>query len=351
MRRLTGDWVFSHIHLLFSFAIALLVVAGSGISVTKADTLRVYVPSDPASMDPAYFGGATVDSILMDNIMPRLAAPAVGDEWLLELDIAESVDHSEPTAIRFTLKEGLQWANGYGEITAEDVKYSFERHLSENVGSYIASEFDALDHVEVTGKYSGIIRLAYPAVPMWQSTIGWYGGTIISKKEAEENGGSIPIQAKATYGAYTFAEFSPGERMVLKAYPGWHGPKPRFDEIVLIPITDANAAEVAFAAGELDFLTSTASGPEHLLAQHGDDAVVEVRSSVDFTWLGINAQHPALKDKRVRKAIQMAVDIDTVSPYPSMAWGLNGRQVLQLLAWSVIGPHQKFRGTSKPRAR
>ena len=293
-------------------AVAAVFIAMTAFTVpANAETLRVYVPSDPASIDPAYWG-TTVDGFLMFNVLPRLATPAPGDEWKLDLDVAESVDLTDPTKIKFTLKKGLQWANGYGELTAEDVKFSFERHLDEAVGSYVAGEFDALDHVEVTGPHSGIIHLKYAAVPMWQSTLGWYGGTIISKKEAMENGGTIPIQAKATMGAYTFDEFLPGEKMVLKADPNWHGPKPEFDEIVLIPIADANAAEVAFAAGELDFLTSTATGPTQLRAQHGDNATVDVLTSVDFTFLGLNAQHPNLADKRVRKAIQMAVDVDTI---------------------------------------
>jgi peptide/nickel transport system substrate-binding protein len=292
-----------------------LVAAFCAITVlsapASAETLRVYVPSDPASIDPAYWG-TSVDGYLMFNILPRLASPVPGDEWRLELDVAESVDLSDPTKIRFTLKKGLQWANGYGELSAEDVKYSYERHLDEAVGSYIAGEFDALDHVEITGTHSGIIHLKYAAVPMWQSTLGWYGGTIISKKEAMENDGTIPIQAKATMGAYTFDEFLPGERMVLKADPNWYGPKPYYDEVVLIPIADTNAAEVAFAAGELDFLTTTATSPEQLRMQHGDKAKVDVLSTVDPTWIGINAQNPNLADIRVRKAIQMAIDVDTI---------------------------------------
>ena len=296
-------------------AIVLATIAGTA----NAESLRVYVPSDPASLDPAFWG-ASVDGYLMLNLLPRLATPAPGNEWKLELDAAESVDRSDPLQIRFSLKQGIQWANGYGELTAEDVKFSFERHLDESLGSYVASEFDAIDHVEVTGSHSGIIHLKYAAAPMWQATLGWFSGTIISKQEAMENDGRLPVQVKATAGAYTFAEFSPGERMVLKADPNWRGPKPYFDEIILIPIADANAAEIAFAAGELDFLTSTATSPDQLRAQHGDKARVGVLNSVDFTWLGMNAQHPRLADIKVRKAIQMAVDIDTLiaSSYEGM---------------------------------
>lgn len=300
-------------------------------ATAQAESLRVYVPSDPASIDPAYWG-TSVDGYLMFNVMPRLASPVPGDEWVLENDIAESIDFSDPTKIKFKLKEGLQWSNGYGEITAEDVKYSYERHLDEEVGSYIASEFDALDHVEVIDKYNGIIHLKYAAVPMWGATLAWYGGTIISKKEAEENGGTIPLQAKANYGPYTFAEFAPGEKMVLKAYDGWHGPKPYFDEIVMIPIGDANAAEVAFAAGEIDFMTSTATVPDQLRQQFGDEAKIEVLPSVDYSWLGINMKHPNLQDERVRRAIQMAIDVDTV-----LAASYEGMEVSQATGFAAPG--------------
>lgn len=281
------------------------------ISAVGADTLRVYTPSDPASLDPAFYG-TTTDVYLMNNTMPRLQTMAVSDEWELVNDVAESIDMSDPANIKFKLKEGLQWANGYGELTAEDVKYSFERHKDPDVGSYIAGEFDALVEVEVTGKYSGIIRLEYPSVPMWQLTIAWTGGVIVSKKEAMENGGKLPLPPKATLNAYTFAEFSPGERMVLKADPNWRGDAPDFDEIILIPVADTNAAEIAFAAGELDFLPLVNSSPEQLVAQYGDDAVVEVRPTIDFTWLGINAQHPALEDPKLRRAIQKAIDLEAL---------------------------------------
>ena len=157
------------------------IAAFSSVSPTLADTLRMYAPSDPASFDPAFFG-TTTDVYLMNNTMPRLQTMALGDEWSLVNDVAESVDLSDPQNIIFKLKEGLQWANGYGELTAEDVKYSFERHKDPELGSYIAGEFDSLIEVELTDKYSGVIRLSEPNVSMWQLTIAWTGGVIVSKK-------------------------------------------------------------------------------------------------------------------------------------------------------------------------
>ncbi len=296
----------------FATTLALVLVAAlTQIGTAGADTLRVYTPSDPASLDPAFYG-TTTDVYLMNNTMPRLQTMAVGSDWELVNDVAESIDMSDPANIVFKLKEGLQWANGYGELTAEDVKFSFERHKDPEVESYIAGEFDALVEVEVTGKYSGVIRLEYPSVPMWQLTIAWTGGVIVSQKEVMENGGKLPLPPKATLNAYTFAEFLPGERMVLKADPNWRGGTPDFDEIIMIPVADTNAAEIAFAAGELDFLPLVNSTPEQLRERYGDEAVVEVRPTIDFTWLGINAQHPALQDPKLRRAIQHAIDLEAL---------------------------------------
>ncbi|MGB5837535.1 MAG: ABC transporter substrate-binding protein, partial [Albidovulum sp.] len=126
----------------------------AGISGAAADTLRIAVPSDPGYLDPAYWG-STVDQFLIDNLYPRLAKYVPGDEWKVELDAASSVDLSDPQNIKFELKPGIMWTGGYGELTAEDVEYSFERHLDADLESGVAAEFELLQDVEVTGTYTG----------------------------------------------------------------------------------------------------------------------------------------------------------------------------------------------------
>ena len=93
------------------------------VSAVNAETLRIAVPSDPGYLDPAYWG-STVDQFLIDNLYPRLAKYVAGDEWVVELDAASSVDLSDPQHIVFELNPGIMWTGGYGELTAEDVEYS-----------------------------------------------------------------------------------------------------------------------------------------------------------------------------------------------------------------------------------
>ena len=48
-------------------------------------------------------------------------------------DYVEKITQDDPLNISFTLKPGFMWSDGAGEVTAEDVKYSYERMLKSDV--------------------------------------------------------------------------------------------------------------------------------------------------------------------------------------------------------------------------
>ena len=59
---------------------------------------------------------------------------------------------------------------GYGEMTAEDVKFSYERFITpaaDGSKPAYADDWGALDKVEVTGKYTGRILFKNPAPAIW----------------------------------------------------------------------------------------------------------------------------------------------------------------------------------------
>ena len=276
-----------------------------------AETLRIAIPSDPAYVDPAYFG-STSEFYLIDNLYPRLAKYVPGDTWKWELDAATSVDLTDPQNIKFELIPGLIWSGGFGELTAEDVKYSYERHLNPDLGSGIISEFKLLDSVEVTGKYTGIIHLKAPSTSFWTATMIFTTGAIISKAAAEAAGGYFEATPTATIGPYKMKSFEPGMKIVLDRDPVWIGTPGTFDEIELIPIADDNAATIAFEAGELDFTTLNALDYDLLAANPPKGGVVSLAQSVDPFWLGITETAAPLQDIRVRQAIQLAVDVPAI---------------------------------------
>lgn len=307
-----------------------------------AETLRIAIPSDPAYVDPAYFG-STSEFYLIDNLYPRLAKYVPGDTWTWELDAAKSVDLIDPQNIKFELKPGLIWSGGFGELTAEDVKYSYERHLNPDLGSGIVSEFKLLDSVEVTGKYTGIIHLKAPSTAFWTATMVFTTGAIISKAAAEAAGGYFEATPVATIGPYKMKSFEPGMKMVLDRDPDWTGTPGAFDEIELIQIADDKAATIAFAAGELDYTTLNALDYDLLAANPPKGGVVDLVQSVDPFWLGITETAAPLQDIRVRQAIQLAVDVPAI-----LAAKSNGRAVQ---ATGIAAPGTLGARTTPPLAR
>ena len=95
----------------------------------------------------------------------------------------------------------------FGEVTAEDVKFSFERAAGkqklypdakeEDVPSF-ATDWAALDQIRVTGKYSGEIVLTEPYVPISTITLSYASsGFVVSKKAVEQKGrafGTSPLE-------------------------------------------------------------------------------------------------------------------------------------------------------------
>ena len=83
--------------------------------------------------------------------------------WELQNVLAEEIKTSDDgLRIEFKLKEGVQFQKGYGELTAEDVKFSHERFLDPAWTPH-KGDWEALDKVEVTGKYTGVIVLKRPS--------------------------------------------------------------------------------------------------------------------------------------------------------------------------------------------
>ena len=197
-------------------------------------------------------------------------------------------------------------------MTAEDVKFSFERVIDPDLGAWSASDWSALDHVEVTGDLEGVIFLKEYFAPLWWSTLPWHTAAIVCKLAVEDAGGSFTTDPPATSGRYMLKDWQPNQRIVLGRNPDYYGPPAGFDEIHLLPIDDENAAELAFVAGEIDFTRIPASSLPRLREDPPEGGVLVIKPTLDYTWLGMNVDNPMLQDIRIRRAIQKAVDVDQI---------------------------------------
>lgn len=284
---------------------------GSRAMAAGDGTLRVRSYGDLQSIDPAYSKGV-IDEEIHAGIYNKLIQYKPGREWDWQMDAAAMIEQGDETHIKFALRDDIGFTNGFGAMTAEDVKYSFERVVAEETESPNKPDMGPLSHVEVTGEREGTIVLKEPFAPLWSIALPYITGNIVSKKAWEAAGGKATTDPLAESGPYLRDSWSPKEKTVLKRNPDWKGEAPAWDTIEILPIDDENTAEIAFEAGELDFTRVSLGSVERYRAGVPNGGTLLEYPSLYYAWLGMNLDHPKLQNKKLRQAIQHAIDVPSV---------------------------------------
>jgi len=289
---------------------SLLILSGFAALAAGDDVLRIRSRKgqDIQTMDPAFHLGDEEYNINL-AIFSRLMKYKPGSQDL-KLDAAKSLDVSEDgKAVTFELKQGIHFHEGYGELTAEDVKFSYERIIDPEVDSPYKSEWETLDHVEVTGTYSGKLVFSEPLASLFTTSIPYTAGAIISKKAYEDLGDQFATHPIGS-GPYHWKEWQPNQKIVLEKFDEYYGEMPEFKTVEIFTIENDKSAEMAFDRGELDDTSISLSSVDRY--QKDEDAVVHKLTNLRYHWVGFNVTKPPFDDVRVRKAIRYAISTDEI---------------------------------------
>ena len=111
-------------------------------------------------------------------------------------------------------------------------------------------------------------------------------------------------------GPYKFVEWVPGERLVVEAVDRhWTG-GPWVERIVWRTITDPVARVTALRTGDADLIANVP--PAQVSAISGGGMQVVRTAGLGIMLLILNASKGPLADKRVRQAINLAIDKDKI---------------------------------------
>lgn len=274
----------------------------------EAKVLKVRIPRDINNMDPANVTGAvedTIDRTVMEGLFRYDA------NGKLATQLAETYKISDDgLTVDFTLKKGVKWQGGYGELTMDDVKYSYERFLVTDPKPAYADDFANLKEVTVVDPYTGKLVFKKPQATLWTSVLPMTSGLIVSKKYYTEAGEDKVKNSIIGTGPYAFDSWTPKQSVVLKRNPDYYGTQPYYDEIDLIPVDDDKAAEVSLQAGELDISTISLASEDKFKADA--NFTVDVAPSTNYKWIGMNVENAKLKDINVRQAIRYGIDVPSI---------------------------------------
>ncbi|WP_175614609.1 ABC transporter substrate-binding protein [Piscibacillus halophilus] len=223
-------------------------------------------------------------------------------------DLAEEWDQPDDSTYVFTLREGVQFHNG-NEVTAEDVKYSFERILDEETASHIASYFSNVESIEVVGDYEVQFNLSNPDAT-FLSNLTNASAAIVDQEVVEENG-DLQQVAVGT-GPFKFEEWVADNRVnLVKNEDYFIEGQPKLDEVIYYTMKEESARLSAIRTGEVDLTTLTAQSAD--LISNEEEIDVKDYQSLEYSYVGFNVNSEPLEDPKVRQALSLATDRQAIT--------------------------------------
>src|SRR5712671_2601726 len=275
-------------------ALAVLGLASSASRVALAAapqgqlTWGVHVSLAPTWFDPAETPGIITPFMVLYALHDAMVKPMPGQPMAASL--AESWSASEDALIyEFVLREGLKFHNGE-PVTAEDVKFSFERYrgTSHDLMKARVAAVEAVDARHVRFKPKEYVE-----------------------KVGEDGFKKAPIGA----GPYKFVSFDPGIELTLEAFDGYWRKPPGVKRLVFRCIPDEATRLAALKRGEVDIVYSIRGElAEELRATPG----LSLKPSViqGTFWVAFPDQwdeKSPWRDERVRRAASLAIDRDGIN--------------------------------------
>jgi len=140
------------------------------------------------------------------------------------------------------------------------------------------------------------------------------GSQILPARLTTDDGVKELARRPVGTGAYKFVEWVKDERLVMEAHRdwwGWQGKPPAFNRIVWKPIPDDFPRLVALEKGEVDIITNVPPDRSQAIAEGKNTRLLSAPSTRIVTF-AMNSTQPPLSDKRVRQALQYAIDVNAI---------------------------------------
>jgi peptide/nickel transport system substrate-binding protein len=288
----------------------------NGTVAAKEKTLRMRVAYNVQNFDPGMYTLHETSVILRaiyDNLLDYKPGdwPNLTDQLATRHDISKS-----GLEYTFYLRKGVKWQKGFGEVTAEDVRFSIERVMDPANKAPMRSVWTSvIDRIETPDMYTVKFYLKHPDPAFMAKLAPWRPGPIVSKKAVEKFGKNYGQTPETTVGsgAFELAEYIPKQKVVLKRFKGYHGTPPKLDRIEIFVMADEGTAVLSLQKGELDMCYLRA--PDNIPTVRNDSSLNLYKgpSATTKGFIAFNLESTVLKDVRVRRAMVHALDRDLIT--------------------------------------
>ena len=283
-----------------------LAVLGLSAPATAKDQWVIAFGEEPFTLNPANKGALAAVSDYVQIQMFDALVDVTGTEFLaLKPMLAERWENPNPTTWRFHLRRGVRFHNG-DPFTAEDVKLTIDLALA-NKGSTQNSYLGPTESVRVIDPYTVELVTKTPFPPLLSNISRLH---IVPRAYEKIGPDLFGTKQPIGTGPYRFVEWQRGQHIVLEANPDYWGGAPTPRRLMFRFIADPSTRAAELKAGGVDIITGPPVAQLKELAT-GDTTIVTV-PAVRVIAYPINTLQKPLGDVRVRRALNLAVDRETI---------------------------------------
>src|SRR5438093_3359387 len=269
---------------------------------------HLYVGAEDVVLKPMYENLLTRDPKTGD------LAPMLAERW----KVADS-----GRTWTFYLRKGVQFHDGRGELTAEDVRFTFATLAKDGSANSLAPEFRLIKSMEVENPYTLTVRFEKPFVAFGNKVNqGLFASVafIQSKRHMESAKDDGAERHPVATGPWKFVEHIRGDRIVYEAVENHWRATPHFKRLVFIKVPEPSTRMAMLRAGSVDVIEIGGEYADEL-KKVGVRTLVMPNTSWLYIILGGQwatkptydpkvpwAQPDAERARKVRMALNLAVD-------------------------------------------
>jgi len=277
---------------------------------------------DPVTLDPSNISDI-YEEVVRQQIFEGLVQ--FSDNLMVIPCLAESWESSRNN-LRwvFHLKKGATFHNGR-EIVADDFVYTFTRILNPKTGSNASPllqkikgvvEFqegrtESVEGLKAIDKYTLEIRLA-EIHPQFIAVLAMVNLCVVPREEIERSGKNFGLHPVGT-GPFCFDYWKRNEEIVLKANEDYHEGRPYLDQIIFKIFSGSSADEMFLSFEQCKLDDSLVPAVRHDEILQNERYQLLKRPSLSIRMLVMNNNYEFLKDRRLRQALNYAIDKETIS--------------------------------------
>ena len=296
----------------FGWTAALAIMAGVALlggiapqATGQQAELVVRLSDELLSMDPAIMTSGTdygvAYSVYSGLVRQEFAGTAIRPDLASRWEVS-------PDGLTYTffLRRGVKWHKGFGELTAEDVKYSFDRVMDPKTGSRFRTDFELVKSVTVVDPYTVRITMDRPYPGFLSAVLAYRPGFIVNRAAIERFGKEYVSNVVGT-GPYVFERWIPGQGILVTANRDYYGPAPTVQRIMFRIIKEDATAEIALERGDIHLSFFDDAEVMHRLARSRRVTAKTIAGPRTY-WVHINLERAPFADVRIRQALNYATN-------------------------------------------